>query len=58
MQICEQQTVLNGVNFREIRRLTGSGHQTAIITNNLVISKEIAAGRMFGRWNQENFFVT
>jgi hypothetical protein len=56
MQICEQQTVLNGVNFREIRRLTDSGHQTAIVTNNRIISKEMAAGRMFGRWSQENFF--
>lgn len=56
MQICEQETVLNAVNFREIRRLTESGHQTAIITNNPVISKEVAAGRMFGRWSQENFF--
>ena len=56
MQICEQETVLNGVSFREIRRLTESGHQTAIITNNRIISKEIAAGRMFGRWSQENFF--
>lgn len=56
MQICEQETELNGVSFREIRRLTESGHQTAIVTNNRVISKEIAAGRMFGRWSQENFF--
>jgi hypothetical protein len=56
MQICEQETVLNGVSFREIRRLTDSGHQTAIVTNNRTISKEIAAGRMFGRWSQENFF--
>ncbi len=56
MQICEKEIELNGVTFREIRRLTGSGHQTAIVTNNRVISKEIAAGRMFGRWSQENFF--
>ena len=56
MQICEKETELNGVTFREIRRLTDSGHQTAIVTNNRIISKEIAAGRMFGRWSQENFF--
>ena len=56
MQICEQQTELGGVKFREIRRLTDSGHQTAIITTNNVISTEVAAGRMFGRWSQENFF--
>jgi hypothetical protein len=56
MQICEQSTTLGGIPFREIRRLTGSGHQTAIITNNTLISMETAAGRMFGRWSQENFF--
>ena len=56
MQICEQQTILGGVLFREIRRLTDSGHQTAIITTNTVITMQEAAGRMFGRWSQENFF--
>lgn len=56
MQLCEQETVLGGVSLREIRRLTDGGHQTAIITTNRMISIQIAAGRMFGRWSQENFF--
>jgi hypothetical protein len=56
MQICEQETVLGGVTFRQIRRLTDNGHQTAIITTNTAISMQTAAGRMFGRWSQENFF--
>lgn len=56
MQICEKQTILGGVCLREIRRLTDSGHQTAIITTNKIISTQVAAGRMFGRWSQENFF--
>ena len=56
MQICEQETVLGGVTLREIRRLTDNGHQTAIITTNTTISMQAAAGRMFGRWSQENFF--
>ena len=56
MLLCEQQTELGGVTFREIRRLSAGGHQTAIITTNRVISMEVAAGRMFGRWSQENFF--
>ena len=56
MQLCEQETVLGGVCLREIRRLTQGGHQTAIITTNRVISIQVAAGRMFGRWSQENFF--
>ncbi len=56
MQICEKESVLGGVSFREIRRLTDSAHQTAIITTNRTISTPVAAGRMFGRWSQENFF--
>lgn len=56
MQLCERKTVLSGVEVREIRRLTESGHQTALITTNMVLSTEVAAGRMFGRWSQENFF--
>ena len=55
MLICERIAVLGGVKFREIRRLNGK-HQTAIITTNWVISTAIAAGKMFGRWSQENFF--
>lgn len=56
MQLCEQQTVLGGIALREIRRLSDNGHQTSIITNNAQISMEVTAGRMFGRWSQENFF--
>jgi len=56
MQICERKVTLGGMAFREVRRLTDSGHQTSIITNNLLISTAVAAGRMFGRWSQENFF--
>ena len=56
MNLCEKKVTLGGVQFREIRRLTDSGHQTSIITNNQQITTEQAAGRMFGRWSQENFF--
>lgn len=56
MQICEREITLGGLQLREIRRLTDSGHQTSVITNNVTISMEVAAGRMFGRWSQENFF--
>jgi hypothetical protein len=56
MQICERKVTLGGMPLREIRRLTDSGHQTSIITNNRLISTAVAAGRMFGRWSQENFF--
>lgn len=56
MHLCENQTTLGGVELREIRRRSDNGHQTAIITNNQQISMETVAGRMFGRWSQENFF--
>jgi hypothetical protein len=56
MRICEREVTLDGISFREIRRLTDSGHQTSIITNNCVLDAVQAAGRMFSRWDQENFF--
>lgn len=56
MLLCEQETVLGGIRFREIRRLKESGHQTAIITNNKILNTDEIAGKMFGRWSQENFF--
>jgi hypothetical protein len=56
MLICEKRITLNGVSLREIRKLNEGGHQTSIITTNEFISTEVTAGRMFGRWSQENFF--
>ena len=56
MNICEQKVALGGTQFREIRHLTDSGHQTSVITNNNQITTAQAAGRMFSRWCQENFF--
>jgi hypothetical protein len=56
MELCEQETELGGYVFREVRRLSANGHQTAIITNNPEIKTKEVAGRMFARWSQENFF--
>ena len=56
MQLCELGTQLGGHWFREIRRLAGDGHQTAIITTHPTLKIEFIAGRMFARWSQENFF--
>jgi hypothetical protein len=56
MLICEKKVVLGGVSMREIRKLNESGHQTSIITTHPFISTAVVAGRMFGRWSQENFF--
>lgn len=56
MHLCEQKVVLNKCSFREVRRLNDSGHQTSIITNHPRIKASEIAGKMFGRWSQENFF--
>jgi hypothetical protein len=40
----------------EVRRLTQTGHQTAIITSAQRLGTVLIAGRMFSRWCQENFF--
>lgn len=41
----------------EVRRLTESGHQTAIITTARTLASPAIAGRMFSRWCQENYFA-
>ena len=46
----------NGLQLREIRRLTATGHQTAILTSRTDLSALELAARMFARWQQENFF--
>jgi len=46
----------NGLEVREIRRLTDDGHQTAVITTNDKLPLLAVAHRMFSRWRQENFF--
>ena len=56
MQLCEQGTQLGGYWFREIRRKGETGHQTSIVTTHPTLESNFIAGRMFGRWSQENFF--
>ncbi len=41
----------------EVRRLTQTGHQTAIITTAKKLGNTVIASRMFSRWCQENFFA-
>jgi len=56
-QLAERQVKLgNGLRVREVRRLSDSGHQTAVITTNQSLSTFDVADRMFSRWRQENFF--
>lgn len=57
MRLAEQETRLsNGLAVRQIRKLTASGHQTAILTTNYQAGRSGLAGSMFARWSQENFF--
>jgi hypothetical protein len=41
----------------EVRRLTQTGHQSAVITTAQRLGNTVVAGRMFSRWCQENFFA-
>lgn len=41
---------------REIRKLTKSGHQTAVIATHYAMDFITIAASMFARWSQENFF--
>jgi transposase len=45
-----------GFSMREIRRLCGDGHQTAIVTTRHDLPAEELAEQIFRRWAQENFF--
>jgi hypothetical protein len=60
MQLATRQTTLcsgkASIPVLEVRRLTQTGHQTAIITTARNLSCPVLAGRMFSRWCQENFF--
>lgn len=56
MNLCENEIILDGYKFREIRKLNNGGHQTAIITTHPTLSINQIAGYMFSRWSQENFF--
>lgn len=61
MKLARQETVLTSgkasIPVTEVRRLTESGHQTAIITSGRNLGTLEIAGRMFARWCQENYFA-
>ena len=57
MQLAERGVRLsNGLWLREIRKLSQSGHQTAMLTTDYHTSPSVLAAQMFARWSQENFF--
>ena len=41
---------------REVRKLTESGHQTAVLSTDYKSSAARLGPAMFARWSQENFF--
>jgi hypothetical protein len=47
----------DSIPVTEVRRLTASGHQTAIVTTARRLGTIAIASRMFARWCQENFFA-
>jgi len=61
MRLATRQTALTAgrasLPVLEVRRLTRTGHQTAIITTARRLESPVVAGRMFSRWCQENFFA-
>jgi hypothetical protein len=57
MKLSERGTRLsNNLWLREIRKLTDSGHQTAMLTTHFSAPMPVLAASMFARWCQENFF--
>ncbi len=57
MKLAERGTFLSGkLWIREFRKLTKSGHQTAIISTDYTRDLITSAAAMFARWSQENFF--
>ena len=56
MHLCEMGSLIQGHWFREVRKLSESGHQTSIITTHPDLNIQQIACKMFSRWGQENFF--
>ena len=57
MDLAERCTFLGGKLWvREIRKLTASGHQTALVSTDYRSDPGPMAAAMFARWSQENFF--
>jgi len=60
MKIAERGTHVGGAKkglwVREVRKLSESGHQTAIVSTDYQADSELLALRLFARWSQENFF--
>jgi hypothetical protein len=57
MRLAERGTRLsNGLRVRQVRKLSYSGKQTAILSTNYENDPMRLAASMVARWSQENFF--
>jgi hypothetical protein len=57
MQLAERGVRLSGGPWlREVRRLTDSGHQTALVATDYHTPMAPLAAALFARWSQENYF--
>ncbi len=60
MMLARRETELTAggksITVIEVRRLTKSGHQTAVISSARRLDAIVIAGRIFARWCQENYF--
>jgi len=58
MKLAARETMLGrNMPVKEVRRLTQTGHQTAVISTARCLDNVVIASRMFSRWSQENFFA-
>ena len=61
MKLASKETTLSAgkksLPVLEVRRLSDTGHQTAIITTARTLTQPVVAARMFTRWCQENYFA-
>jgi hypothetical protein len=61
MMLARRETELTAgkqsIPVTEVRRLTRTGHQTAVISTARRLDATVIAGRMFARWCQENYFA-
>jgi hypothetical protein len=61
MRLALRETTLTAgkeaIAVTEVRRMTDTGHQTAVISTARRLGNTVIASRMFARWCQENFFA-
>jgi hypothetical protein len=61
MKLAQRETTVTSgkesIAVKEVRRMTKTAHQTAVISTARYLGNTVVASRMFARWCQENFFA-